>query len=99
MRLKGNEKKSSLNKSICNNITNEIKIWYDLVWDKYTGELIGFVNLGDPDLNYATLKNTNELATHVFAFLIRSIVNPLAYSFATFATSGTTTFQFFPIFW
>ena len=50
-------------------------------------------------MNYAALKNTNELATHVFVLLVRSIVNPLAYSFATFATSGITAFQLFPIFW
>ena len=71
----------------------------DLVWDKHTGELIGFVDLGDPDLNYATLKNNNELATHVLVFLVCSIVNPLAYSFVTFATSGITALQLFPIFW
>ena len=76
-----------------------MKIQDDLVWDKHTGELIGFVDLRDPDLNYATLKDTNELATHVLVFQIRSIVNPLAYSFATFATSGVTAFQLFPIFW
>ena len=80
-------------------LLDEMKIQDDLVWDKHTGELIGFVDLGDPDLNYATLKNTNELATHVLVFLIRSIINPLAYSFATFATSGITAFQLFPIFW
>ena len=71
-------------------------IW---LWDKHTGELIGFVDLGDPDLNYVTLKNTNELATHVLVFLVCSIVNSLAYSFVTFATSGFTAFQLFPIFW
>ena len=71
----------------------------DLVWDKHTGELIGSVDLGDPDLNYATSKNTNELATHVPVFLIRSIVNPFTYSFATFVTSGIAAFQLFPIFW
>ena len=65
-----------------------MKIQNDLVWGKHTGELFGFVDLGDPDLNYAALKNTNELATHVLVFLVCSIVNPLAYSFATFATSG-----------
>ena len=75
-----------------------MKIQDDLVWDKHTGELIGFVDLRDPDLNYATLKDTNELATHVLVFLIRSIVNPLAYSLVTFVTSGVAAFQLFPIF-
>ena len=54
-----------------------MKIQDDLAWDRHTGELIGFVDLGDPNLNYATLKDTNELATHVLVFLVRSIVNLL----------------------
>ena len=75
-----------------------MKIQDDLVCEKHTVELIGFVDLADPDLNYANLKNTNELITHVLVFLICSIVNPLAYSFATFAPSGITAFQLFLIF-
>ena len=72
-------------------LLGEINIQDDLVWDKYTGELIGS-DLRDPDLNYATLKNTNELATHVLAFLLHSVVSSVAYSFATFAASGITAF-------
>ena len=37
-----------------------MKIQEDVVWDKHTGELIGFVDLGDMKLNYATV-----LATHI----------------------------------
>ena len=29
-----------------------MEIQEDLVWDKHTGELIGFVDLGDMQLNY-----------------------------------------------
>ena len=38
---------------------DEMKIQKDL-WDKHTGEVIGFVDLGDMKLNYATV-----LATHI----------------------------------
>ena len=58
-------------------LLDEMKIQDDLAWNRHTGELIGFVDLGDPNLNYATLKDTNELATHVLVFLVRSIVNLL----------------------
>ena len=78
---------------------DEMKIQEDLVWDKFTGELIGFVDLGDIHTNYATLKNVKELATHVLVFLVKSIVNPLSFSLATFATTGITSFQLMPIFW
>ena len=42
-----------------------MKIQEDLVWDKYTGELFGFVDLGDIQTNFATLKDVKELAIHV----------------------------------
>ena len=35
---------------------DEMKIQENLVWDKHTGDLIGFVDLGDAELNYATLQ-------------------------------------------
>ena len=78
---------------------DEMKIQEDLVWDKHTGELIGFVDLGDIDTNYATLQDVQQLATHVLVFLIKSVVNPLSFSLATFATTGATSYQIFPIFW
>ena len=77
----------------------EMKIQENLVWDKHLGELIGFVDLGDININYATLENVQKLATHVLVFLVRSVVNPLYYSFAYFASDGITAFQIMPIFW
>ena len=37
---------------------DEMKIQEDLVWDKHTRELIGFVDLGDTEVNHATMKNS-----------------------------------------
>ena len=51
-------------------IFDEMKIQEDLVWDKYSGELIGFVELDDIHTNYATLDDVKELATHVLVFLV-----------------------------
>ena len=58
---------------------DEMKIQEDLVWDKHTGELIGFVDLGDMKLNYASV-----VATHILVFLVKSVVNPLSLSFILF---------------
>ena len=69
------------------------------MWDKYTGELIGFVDLGDINTNFATLKDVKEIATHVLVFLVKSVVNPMSFSFATFAIAGITSYQIMPIFW
>ena len=78
---------------------DEMKIQENLVWDKHSDELIGFVDLGDINVNFATLKNTQTLATHVLVFFVKSVVNPLSYSFPTFATDGITAYQIMPIFW
>ena len=47
---------------------NKMKINSNLVFDKNSGELIGFVDLGDPDINFATLEKEDTLATHAFVF-------------------------------
>ena len=76
-----------------------MKIQQNLVWDKHSGELIGFVDLGDIELNYSTLERVDQVATHVLVFLVRSIVNPFKFSMANFATTCATSFQIFPLFW
>ena len=78
---------------------DEMKIQENLEWDKHSGEIIGFVDLGDLNTNFATLKNVQSLATHVLVFLVKSVVNPLSYSLATFGTDGITADQFMVIFW
>ena len=69
------------------------------MWDKHSGELIRFVDLGDICTNYTTLKSVGKLASYALFFLVKSIVNPLSCSFATFATNGVTAFQITSIFW
>ena len=80
-------------------VFDEMKVQEDLVWDKTTGELIGFVDLGDTDFNYATLQIAQQLATHILVFIVKSITNILSYSFATFATNTLTLYQLCPVFW
>ena len=78
---------------------DEMKIQDKLVWDKHSGDLIGYVDLGDSEVNCATLKNTESIATHVLVFLIRGIVNPFKFPLANFATSSATSIQIFNLFW
>ena len=79
----------------CIILMDEMKIQESLVWDKHTGDLIGFV---DSELNYATLKKSKEFASHILVFLVRNVVNPLEFSLANFATNNATSIQLFP-FW
>ena len=69
---------------------DEMKIQENLVWDKHSGELIAFADLGDVNINYAILENVQKLGTHVLVFLVKSVANPLSYSSRTFATDGIT---------
>ena len=78
---------------------DEMKIPSNLVFDKNTGQLIGFTDLGDSTINYATFEKQDELASHVLAFFIRGLTTNLKFSFSYFATKGVTAFQILPIFW
>ena len=61
--------------------------------------MIGYVDLGDIDLNCATLSKVTTVAFHVLVFLIRSIVNPFKFSLANFATDGISASPMFPLLW
>ena len=76
-----------------------MKIRSNLVFNKHTEELIGFRDLGDPQINYNMLEDESKLATYVLCFYLRGIATNLKYSFAHFATSGATAAQMFPLFW
>ena len=79
---------------------DEMKIKSNLVFDKHSGELIGFVDLGDPDTNFATLpSDCNTLATHALVFFLHGLATNLKYSYAYFATDAVTSTQLMPIFW
>ena len=78
---------------------DEMKIQENLVWSKYTGDLVGFVDLGDMNLNYATLQEANEIASHVLVFLFWSVVKPFKFCLANFVSKNATASQIFPLFW
>ena len=93
------------NKNIINELKTklklmvEMKIQSNLFWDKHTGELNGYVDSGDTELNYAALEKLDNIATYLLAFLIRSIVNSFKYCLANFSTSGASANQMLPFLW
>lgn len=53
---------------------DEMKIKSNLVFDKHGDELIGFVDLGDPYLNFASFGDQEDsLATHAMIFYLRGM--------------------------
>jgi len=67
---------------------DEMKVMANLVLDKTTGELIGFTDLGDPDLNFGVLEKVDDVASHALAFLVCGLCSELKFGLAHFATSG-----------
>ena len=52
---------------------DEMKIQSNLVFDKNSGDLVGFIDFGDPMTNYANLQEDDTIATHALAFLARGL--------------------------
>ncbi len=71
-------------------LIDEMKLKANLVFNKSTGDLIGFTDLGDPELNYGTMEKVDELASHSLVFLLSGVCTDLKYSLAYFATDGVS---------
>ena len=56
-------------------VMDDMKMQSNLVSDKVSGELIGFVELGDPITNFATLTDEDHIATHALAFSCEGIMH------------------------
>ena len=78
---------------------DDMKIRVNPVYDKDTGELIGLVDLGDPDDNFATLEDVNELATHALVFIVQGLATDICYSLAYSGTTEVMSYQLLPLFW
>ena len=77
---------------------DEMKIKENLVY-KYSGKLVGYVDLGDPETNYASFKDSDSLATHVLVFSIRGLASDLKFELGYFGTRDVTAHQLMMQFW
>ena len=69
------------------------------MFDKHTNELIGFVDLGDEDVNAAVFDSPTTLASHILAFMVRGVASDLKFILGYFSTQSLTFFQIMPLFW
>lgn len=51
-----------------------MKVQSNVMFNKHTNELIGFVDLGDEDVNAAVFDTRTTLASHILAFMVRGVV-------------------------
>ena len=65
---------------------DKMKVQANLVMDKVTGELIGFTDLGDPNVNFALLEKADEITSQVLLFLVRGMCTELKFALAHFST-------------
>ena len=71
-------------------LLDEMHIREDLVYDKRTGQMIGFTNLGDINNNLLVFEQSaeenktegNVLAKSTMALMVRGLFTPLSYAFA-----------------
>ena len=78
---------------------DEIKIQSNLVFDKHSGKVIGFVDIGDVDFSFATFSNLESLATHVLCVFVRNFTGQNRFNLGYFATHGVLAHQLLPLFW
>lgn len=84
-------------------LIDEMKIKEGLVYNKYSGEMIGFTNLGDINDQLLRLEEGDSehppIATHILALMVRGILFKLEFPYAHFGTQGITAEILFPIVW
>ena len=75
-----------------------MKIQSNLVFDKVSGDLTGFIDLGDPMTNFACFAVEDPVASHALAFLMRGLCTNLKHVIAYLFTGNFTSFQLMPQF-
>ena len=90
----------------CGLIVDEMKVKESLVYDKYTGGVTGFTNVGKINDDLLQLERDCQaetgpapVATHLLVLMVRGLLFKLNFPFAHFATTGVTADLLFPIVW
>lgn len=79
-----------------------MKIKEGLVYNKYSGSIIGFTDLGDVNNELMRLQQDDEhppVASHVLVLMVRGIFFKLQFPYAHFGTEGITADILYPIVW
>eukprot|EP00795_Rhopilema_esculentum_P015964 gene15964-7296_t len=78
-----------------------MKICNDLVFDRMSGQLIGYVDLGDPFIDFVSFEDNTQFAQYALVFMIRGLCTSLkaVFSYHLTGSSGSKAFQLWPLFW
>ena len=86
-------------------VIDEMKIKEDLVYDKNSGNIIGFTSLGDIGDTLTELEDKSRNTTHpsvaqyILVIMVRGIFFKLDFPYVHFGTQGVTADFLFPIVW
>ena len=83
-------------------IWDEMKIKEDLVFNKHTLEIVGFVNIGEinDQIEKITQNNDNrDIASHILLLMVRGIFTNLEFPYAHFSTKGIHADSLFSLVW
>ena len=83
-------------------LIDEMKVIEGLVYNKHTGEIVGFTSLGDINNNLLKLEQEGEqpqVAKQLLTLMVRRIMFKLNFPYAHFASRGATGDILFPLVW
>lgn len=83
-------------------LLDEMKVREGLVFNKHSGEIIGFTSLGDINNDLLHLEQEGErplIAQYILVLMVRGILFKLEFPYAHFATRGATGDLLFPMIW
>ena len=89
-------------------LIDEMHIREGLVYNKHTGRMVGFVNLGDVNNHLLAFERSmdgknsaadNVLATTVMAMMVKGLFTPLQFPYAQFACANVMGDLMFQPFW
>jgi hypothetical protein len=87
-------------------IFDEMKVKQDLVYDKHSGQIVGFVSLGSVNDELSKLENNcingvehPPIAKQLLVFMVRGLFSHLTFPYMHFGTRGITGATLFPIVW
>ena len=87
-------------------VFDEMRIKEDLVYEKHSGQVVGFVNLGvvnnqlsELERAYKSEQQRPEIATHMLVLMVRGLMTKINFPYAHFPTAGVTSDFLFSILW
>ena len=87
-------------------VFDEVKTTEDLVYDKDSGNIIGFVNLGEVNYLMLTFEQAHlnptpqpQLATHMLVFMVCGIISELEFPYTQFGCTSVIGDQLYSLVW